>query len=156
MSPDSFFAGFEETPRRSTFGRIGDASGYASSETYDPPTQLPELTPASQRSQQAPSSEEFSYFMNYDLYMNTEDNDDEGCSDPPETLAIDLSPIEILESPQFPAPPRRRADTAIRAPLISRASCSGNASQAIFSHSTPTTPFQMTDGVPTWLVGAIG
>jgi len=143
MSPDSFFAGLEETPRRRDFLRETQGSGYASSATYDPPLGMPALTPLSRVAKVKSTKEEFSYFTNFDQYLDRGE---------PESLEINLSPIEVANSPITPPVMRRRADTVIRAPLIAR-SCSAGPTNSRFAQSTPSTPF---DHVPNWLVGAIG
>jgi hypothetical protein len=152
MSPDSFFAGFDATPRHYNFDPESEASGYASSETFDSPIHLT-LTPPSRIAKPEASKDDISYFTNYDHYLSPESRTAMGNSEPPDSLQINLSPIEA-DSPLTPPPVRRRADTMIRAPLIARSSCSGTP-RTTFARSTPTTPFQLSDSVPNWLVGAI-
>jgi hypothetical protein len=159
LSPDAFFSTFEDTPRRKNFNiRLSNNSGYASSETYDPPSGLPPPTPPSRYSKS--QAEDFSYFTNFDKYIDQDAivEADSINLEPPESLAIKLSPIEVLNSPYTPPAPafRRRADTAIRAPLLS-SSCSGTPGSQ-FGHHSPSSALQIAQvavQVPHWLIGAI-
>lgn len=154
MSPDSFFAGFDATPRRNSFNRQSEASGYASSETFDSPIHLPQLTPPSRIATSRTSTDDISYFTNYDHFLGGDLKESSEDAGRPDNLEIILSPIETADSPLTPPPVRRRANTVVRAPLIARSSCSGTP-RTTFTHSSPTTPFQLSDSAPNWLVGAI-
>jgi hypothetical protein len=155
MSPDSFFAGFEDTPKKSEFNRLKESNGYASSETYDPPTWQPTPIPGAVSVVES-STEEFSYFTNFDKYLDPQPT--QCTQDPPESLEINLSPIESNRSPVTPSVlARTRAETVIRAPILSR-SCSLGPSAVQYTQSTPVTPYQRADSIVmgNWAVGAVG
>jgi hypothetical protein len=166
LSPDSFFSALENTPKKRNFNinyinnaRFSDYSGYASSETYDPPSGLPLPTPPSRCLK--PEAEEFSYFSNFDKYVDQDTISQAGLAvgEPPESLAINLSPIESVKTPFTPSPPqpfRRRADTAIRTPLLSRSYSSTPGSQMMRGSPSATLQVaQVAVQVPHWLIGAI-
>lgn len=154
MSPDSFFGEFDELLGRKDIDRLRRTTGYASSETYEPSCEFPFLAPLLQPKKLKPA-EEFSYFANFDQFMN---QDSQPALEPPESLAIIISPLEHTLSPPTPPPPRRvRAATAIRQPIISRSCSSGPIAR--FARSSPATPYQIKQvgiRIPNWCVGAMG
>jgi len=161
MSPDSFF-GDDSTPRRRDF-EVKRFSGmsFASSETYEPRSTLPQSTPPSRTS--VVKDEEISYFTNYDRFLEQDSSHQNWPlpnAFPPENVVIDLSPMEMIVSPQTPAPSSRvqRADMAIRHMIRSAPLLTANASPCTL-YSSPSTPLHQAEvavRVPNWLIGAIG
>jgi len=158
LSPDSFFS-VEVTPKRSDFNlNMNRCSGFsfASSETYEPPSSLPPLTPQS-RSPLLPEDQEISYFTNFDQYLDY-NNWPLRTQTPPEKVAIDLSPLE-LDVAQTAMPvlnQRKRAATSMRIPARSAPLLRSNAPPA---WSRPSTPYQLADlalMVPNPVIRAIG
>jgi hypothetical protein len=161
MSPDSFFGpgNASSTPKLGYSGASSSRT-YASSPTYDPPSELPARTPPSRAQFPVQSQmEEFSYFTNFDQYYNR-DSIDTVQPASPDALVIDLSPDD--DSPAVPvaAPRRPRTDTAVRDAAVQRRCCGTPGSGNV---STPSTPFdrgvhiaEVAVRIPHWLVGAIG
>lgn len=145
LSPDSFFGGgYDEVHMQNELSK-GATSGYASSETYDPPQGMPPLTPPSNALHPSSHKDEFSYFANYDQYLTPDDAAEEPVpAEPPVSLAINLSPMENTVSPSPLLHPscRRRAETMVRAPLLSN-SLSGTPDTPLFARSSPATPYQV-------------
>ena len=164
MSPDSFFGEAQTTPR---FGNsIGhnarrESSGYASSGTYEPPTSFPASTPQS-RGTKFSTKDDFSYFSDFSQFCDRNGR--------PDSLVIDLSPIEAIRTPRTPPPALgQRADTAIRDPvprepvIVSSCTASGTPGSGSMI-SSPHSPLEHLEvqtadvavRVPNWLIGAIG
>jgi hypothetical protein len=156
LSPDSFF-GVEETPRRAEFDfNVNRFSGisFASSETYEPPSSVPPLTPPS-RSPLLAEDKEISYFTNFDQYLNT-DNWPLRNETPQENVMIDLSPLELEPTPAPPPTQRKRSATTLRMPARSAPLLRPNAPPP---WSQPSTPYQVADiaiMVPNQVIKAIG
>jgi hypothetical protein len=161
MSPNSFFSDSKDTVNQMEFNRLSGVS-FASSETYEPPSTLPPPTPLGQ-TPALDGKEEISYFSNFDVYLHQESPQrdwplvEDGLA---ENVIIDLSPMELDESPQLP-PPRRqreRANTVIRGPVRSDPPMQVSVSPYT-AYTTPETPLQLAEvavRVPNWLIGAIG
>jgi hypothetical protein len=103
--------------------------------------------------------EEFSYFTNYDQYLNVDSRADiKGATEALENMAIDLSPIESGQYALTPPPTTQCAETEVVAPVLSRSYSSGTPGYTL-STSSPVTPYQLADiavRIPNWLIGAIG
>lgn len=148
MTPDSFFGDWEGGSRhRKTLSRPLAPPRFASaasSDTYDPPSDLPPATPPSRCEPQLPQQEEFSYFTNYQHYINASeaDNGEHSTSEPPENLAINLSPLEHTAS-QSPWDYNQR--NSLYSPLL-MGSCSGTPGPVISSYSVHSSPFAIAEG----------
>lgn len=140
LSPDSFF-GVDETPRRAEFDfNVNRFSGvsFASSETYEPLSSVPPLTPQSRSPLLAEGDKEISYFTNFDQFLDS-DNWPLRNEIPPEKVLIDLSPLD-LDHPQVLTPPpfpRKRAATVLRMPARSAPLLRSNAPPPWSQSSTP-------------------
>jgi hypothetical protein len=170
LSPDSFFDG-EYTPTRN-FSRFSGVS-CASSETYDPTSTGPLLTPPHQDFGLASGpKEEINYFTNFQHFLDRQSSyelensaaDSDSTASAPDEVAIELSPFDLH---QFPSPPMRpRADTVVRKthhgirsqsfiiearsnPLLNI--CSPNSAPASPYHTA-----ELAVRVPHGLIGAIG
>jgi len=163
MSPDSFF-GDEATPKRKDFDfdRFSSVS-FASSETYEPPSTLPPPTPPSRALKG--SDEEISYFTNFDRFLEQDSTQQAWPlrdSFPFDDVVIDITPIEMLCSPETSAPStcRPRADTVIRSSVPVRSAPLLTTDATPWSlYSSPSTPIHLAEvaiRVPNWLIGAIG
>jgi hypothetical protein len=162
MSPDSFFGGFDDTPKRKNFSVRTFQSGYPSSEAYGPQSgEHQPLTPPPCLPEPIVSPvEEFSYFSNYDQYMDTTATskaDIIGATEALESLAIEISPMESSQYLITPPPSiLQRANSDLQAPVLSR-SCSGTPGYT-FAVSSPATPYQLADvavRIPNWLISSI-
>jgi len=158
LSPDSFF-GVDETPRRTEFDfNMNRFSGmsFASSETYEPPSSIPPLTPQ-YCSPLRPEDKEISYFTNFDQYLDA-DNWPLRNETPIEKVVIDLSPLE-LDRQQPPIPPpneRKRAATVLRMPARSAPLLRPNAPPPWSQPSTPYEVANLAIMVPNMVIKAIG
>jgi hypothetical protein len=164
LSPDSFF-GTDVTPKRKEFdfNRLSGFS-FASSETYEPQSIFAPSTPPSAVPDFG-DSEEISYFTNYDMYLDPPQREDWPLPPghtPPDSVAIEISPLETKspETPPPPAPPtcHERTNTVVRRPVYSAPLMHSNA-PPFAAYPSPSTPFEIADvaiRVPHWLIGAIG
>lgn len=164
MSPDSFFGAHDDTPRRQDFSLKSYQSGYPSSEAYGSHSgeHQPLSSPPCVNEAIVSPAEEFSYFTNYDQYLDVDSTSKAHClsaTEALEDLAFEISPIETSRYATSPLPQLQRSNTSfLQPPGLSR-SCSSGTPLHTFAASTPVTPFQQAQvaiQIPHWLIGAIG